>query len=84
MCRTIRDKDLPTVNRSDWTENGISECGPVAITALAVNALRTPAFAFPQVAAAFRRSHGHAVGLGFTEVWICGPVEDMVFRLDEP
>jgi hypothetical protein len=33
MCRTIRDKDLPTVNRSDWTENGISDCGPVAITA---------------------------------------------------
>jgi hypothetical protein len=52
---------------------------------LAVNALRTPAFAFPQVAAAFRRSHGRdAVGLGFTEVWICGPAEDMVFRLDKP
>jgi hypothetical protein len=52
---------------------------------LAVNALRAPAFAFPQVAAAFRRSHGRdAVGLGFTEVWICGPAEDMVFRLDEP
>jgi hypothetical protein len=52
---------------------------------LAVNALRTAAFAFPQVVDAFRRAHNlDAAGLGFLEVWICGPSEDLVFRLDEP
>jgi hypothetical protein len=52
---------------------------------LAVNALRTPAFAFLQVVQAFRRTYGQpAASLGFLEVWICGPAEDMIFRLDEP
>jgi hypothetical protein len=51
---------------------------------LAVNALRTPAFAFPAVVEAFRRRHGEdAANLGFDQVWICGPTEDLVHRLDE-
>ena len=52
---------------------------------LVVNALRTPAFAFPQVVTTFRRFHYQdVISLGFEEVWICGPSEDMIFRLDGP
>jgi hypothetical protein len=48
------------------------------------NALRTPAFAFPAVVEAFRRRYSDdARGLGFEQVWICGPTEDLVHRLDE-
>ena len=51
---------------------------------LAVNAIRTPAFAFKDVVAAFRKFHADdARSLGFLEVWICGPTEDLIFRLDE-
>jgi hypothetical protein len=51
---------------------------------LAVNALRTPAFAFPAVVEAFRGRHAEdAAKLGFDHVWICGPTDDLVHCLDE-
>jgi hypothetical protein len=50
---------------------------------LVLDATETPDLAFAQIVDSFRAYHGKwAKGLGFKSVWIVGPVEDLVHRLD--
>jgi hypothetical protein len=48
-----------------------------------LDATETPDLAFTQIVNSFRAYHGMwAKELGFKSIWIVGPVEDLVHRLD--
>lgn len=52
---------------------------------LALDATDSPAPALRSVVQAFRSAHGQwAAEAGFAEIWIVGPVVDLVHRLDAP
>jgi hypothetical protein len=55
-----------------------------ALILLALDATETAVHAMPLVAQAARRLHGADIGKhGFKSVWIVGPSDDLVFRVDE-
>jgi len=64
------DRKIPTKDRRTIT--------------LALDATRLPGLAFDAVVDQFRVDHGSwANGLGFSAIWLVGPVPRLVWRLDE-
>ncbi len=50
---------------------------------LALDATETPRFTFAPVTTSFRKRHGvWATQIGFNQIWVVGPIPDLVERLD--
>lgn len=77
-----RAKDLRTAIAKKAAEDVI----PTALRAdlvLALDASRLPAHAFPATASSFVALYGEwARGLGFASIWVVGPTDALVHRLD--